>query len=176
MTDATPSSRLQTVRDMLPYRLNRLGAHAGAMVNRLCEGGHGITRREWGVVGLLREYGTLTPSALADRYELDRARTSRVVTSLVAKGLVLRDSPPGNRRQALLRLSPQGQALFERLMPQIQEINRGILGVLTESEMAQLDAFIVRLQASADRLRQSLDAELPRTQRRLGKRRADPAA
>ena len=36
-------------------------------------------------------------------------------------------------------------------MPQIQEINRGILGVLSEAEMAQLDGFIARLQESADR-------------------------
>ncbi|MFD0669184.1 MarR family winged helix-turn-helix transcriptional regulator [Ramlibacter sp. MAHUQ-53] len=171
MTEPTPSHRLQTINDLLLYRLNRLSALAGAMVVRLCEGGHGITRREWGVVGLLCEQGPMAPSALAERFQLDRARTSRMVGSLVDKGLVLREVPPGNRRQALLRATPAGEALYARLMPQVQEINRRVLAALSDAEMAQLDGFIGRLQASADALRQELDTQLPRAQRRLGQRR-----
>lgn len=170
MTDPTPSHRLQTINDLLLFRLNRLASLAGGMVVRLCEGGYGITRREWGVVGHLREQGPLAPSALAERFQLDRARTSRLVTSLVDKGLITREVLPGNRRQALLRLTPAGAALYDQVMPQVQEINRRILAALSEAEMAQLDGLIGRLQVSADQLRQALDGELPRTQRRLGQR------
>lgn len=171
MTVPTPSHRLQTIDDLLLYRISRLSRHAGGMVIRLCEGGYGISRREWGVLGHLREQGALSPSALAERFMLDRARTSRLVTSLVDKGLILREAHPTNRRQALLRLSPEGEALHAQLMPQVQEINRRILEALSTQEMAQLDGFIGRLEASADALRQQLDGELPRAQRRLGQRR-----
>ncbi len=173
MTEPSPSHRLQTIDDLLLYRLNRMAALAGGMVVRLCEGGHGITRREWGVIGQLHERGPLAPSSLAEQFQLDRARTSRLVTSLVDKGLVLREVPPGNRRQALLRLSPAGEAVYAQLMPQVQDINRRILSALSDTEMAQLDGFISRLRASADQLRQALDAQLPKAQRRLGQRRRD---
>ena len=38
----------EAANDLLMYRLNRLLAVAGSLVVRLCEGGYGITRREWG--------------------------------------------------------------------------------------------------------------------------------
>lgn len=171
MTDPTPSHRLQKIDDLLLYRLSRLSMNAGAMVIRLCEGGYGITRREWGVIGQLREQGPLAPSVLAERFLLDRARTSRLVGSLVDKGLVVREVEPGNRRSALLRLNAAGEALYDALMPQVQEINRRILQGLSSEQMAQLDGFIGQLQASVEQVRQSMDGELPKTQRRLGQRR-----
>lgn len=169
--EPTPSHRLQTINDLLLFRLSRLSAQAGTMVIRLCEGGQGISRKEWGVIGLLQEDGPLAPSALAERIRMDRARTSRLVTSLVGKGLVQREVQAANRRQALLRLSPAGQALYEDLMPRIQSINRQILSALSVEEMAQLDNFIVRLQQATDGLRDQMDHQLPKTQRRLGRRR-----
>lgn len=171
MNAPSPSQRLGSINELLLYRLGRLSAQAGAMVVRLCEGGYGITRREWGVIGHLREQGPLAPSALAVCFELDRARTSRMIGSLLEKGLIVRETLPGNRKQALVALTDAGRALFEELMPQVQDINRQVLRVLSDSEMAQLDDFIGRLHASSEALRRELDAQLPRTQRRLGQRR-----
>ena len=87
----TPSERLASVDDMLLYRLGQLTSTAGAMVVRLCDGGYGITRREWAVLAQLhgQPQGVL-PSALAERMQRDRARTSRALTALQAKGLVER--------------------------------------------------------------------------------------
>lgn len=81
----SPSQRLASIDDLLLYRLSRLSSVAGAMVVRLCEGGYGITRREWGVVAQLYENGSLPPSALAERMHRDRARTSRTLTALGKK-------------------------------------------------------------------------------------------
>ena len=53
---APPSQRLASVDDMLLYRLSHLTGAAGAMVVRLCEGGYGITRREWGVLAHLHDH------------------------------------------------------------------------------------------------------------------------
>ena len=95
-----------------------------------------------------------------------------MIGSLLEKGLIVRDTLPGNRKQAQVALTPAGHALFEELMPQVQEINRQVLKVLSDAEMAQLDDFIRRLHISSEALRQELDAQLPRTQRRLGQRRS----
>jgi DNA-binding MarR family transcriptional regulator len=169
MHEYTPSRRLAGIDDLLLYRLSRFSANAGAMVVRLCEGGYGITRREWRVLGLMQEQEELTSSALAQRAQLDRARTSRVTSSLIDKGLLVREVPQGNRREVRLRLTPAAIALRAQLMPQVQDINQRILSVLTHDEMAQLDNLIHRLHASAKQLSQSLQEALPKTQRRLGK-------
>ena len=98
-----------TLDDVLLYRLSRLLATAGSMVIRLCEGRYGITRREWRVLALLAQDEGLLSSQLAERAQLDRARTSKAITSLVAKKLLRRQVGPGDRRQAMLALTPEGR-------------------------------------------------------------------
>lgn len=158
----------EVLDDLLLYRLSRLTATAGTMVIRLCEGRYGITRREWRVLAQLAEEGAMLSSGLAERIQLDRARTSRAVTSLVAKRLVLRATGPADRRQARLELTEAGRALYEALMPQVQRINRDILAVLTPAEVSALEQSLVRLQARSAQL--AATAELPKADRRRGGR------
>ena len=166
----SPSQRLASIEDLLLYRLGRLSSVAGAMVVRLCEGGYGITRREWSVVAQLYENGSLPPSALAERMHRDRARTSRTLTALVAKRLVLRTIPAHDRRSALVSLTPEGRQIYEVLMPQIQAINSQILKALQPEEAAQFDEALERLQGRAQTLLTELSPDLPKANRRQGQR------
>jgi len=172
MSQRTPSQRLDSVDDLLLFRLGLLSAEAGAMVVRLCEGRYGITRREWRVLGLLYGHEDMPPSALAERARLDRARTSRAISTLVEKQLVTRTTTPSDRRAARLALTPQGVRLYQDLMPEVQDINRRILGVLSPDEMAHLDSYLARLHASAQALKSEIAPELPRTYRLRGRKSA----
>ena len=169
MSNITPSLRLAGLDDLLLYRLSRFNALAGAMVVRLCEGGYGITRHEWRVLGLMKEGEVLTSSALSERIQMDKARTSRLISELTRRGLLNREVPPGNRREVRLSLTPVGVKLSQDLMPQAREINRSILSVLTEEEMVSLDKLIVKLQHSAEQVSLTTQPQLPKTQRRLGR-------
>jgi DNA-binding MarR family transcriptional regulator len=165
----TPSQRLASIDDLLLYRLGRLSAVAGAMVVRLCEGGHGITRREWAVVAQLYEHGAQPPSVLAERMHRDRARTSRTLTSLIQKKLVLRTTPANDRRSAIVSLTPEGRQLYDRLMPQVQAINSQILTVLTPEEAQRFDQALACMQVRAQSLLAELNPALPRANRRRGR-------
>jgi len=164
----SPSQRLASIDDLLLYRLGRLSSTAGAMVVRLCEGGHGITRREWAVVAQLYENGSLPPSVLAERMHRDRARTSRVLTALIKKQLVLRTVTPGDRRGARVELTPAGRRLYDDLMPSIQAINGQILSALQADEVVQFDDVLARLQLRAQSLVVELSPNWPRANRRRG--------
>ena len=167
----TPSERLASVEDMLLYRLGQLSATAGAMVVRLCEGGHGITRREWAVLAQLHgQPQGLLPSALAERMRRDRARTSRALTALLGKGLIARVVLPHDRRSARVSLTPAGQALYDALMPQVQAINARILEVLDPAQKQALDLALERLRVQAQHLLDETGAELPKADRRRGSR------
>ena len=91
-------------------------------------------------------------SALAERAALDRAQTSRAVSALVQKGLVVRTPRPGNRREVLLHLTERGRALYAALLPRVAAINQELLSVLSETEVATLDALVQRLRAQAERM------------------------
>lgn len=166
----TPSRLGQpaSLDDVLLYRLSRLLATAGSMVIRLCEGSFGITRREWRVIALLAQDEGLLSSQLAQRAQLDRARTSKAVTSLVGKKLLLRQARPGDRRQATLALTESGRALYQALYPKVLEINRELLDCLPASGVADLDGSLAALQQRAEEL--VANADLPKADRRRGGR------
>jgi len=169
--DASPSERLATVDDLLLYRLGQVSAKAGALVVKLCEGGHGITRREWAVLAQLHKHPEgLLPSQLAEHMLRDRARTSRSLTALRAKGLVQRHTLPHDRRSARVALTPQGQALYAQLMPQVQAINAQLLAVLNTEEKRLLDRMLARLREAAGSLLAELAPTLPSADRRRAHR------
>ena len=150
-----PTNRLtqpKSLDDMLLYVLWQLQAAARRPVVRLCEAQFGITRREWRMLAQLADSEGMPSSALAERAALDRAQTSRAVGALVQKGLVVRTPRPGNRREVLLHLTERGRALYAALLPRVAAINQELLSVLSETEVATLDALVQRLRAQAERM------------------------
>ena len=170
-----PASRLadpQVAHDLLMYRLNRLLAVAGSLVVRLCEGGFGITRREWGLLMVLAQQPGLPPAELAQRLGLDRSRTSRAITSLLAKKLLTREAMPGDRRQAVLSLTPAGQAVHDGLFPQIKALNQELLAGLDADALQGLDHALADMQRRAEAL-VATRTDVPRTYRLRGGRHTD---
>ncbi|QSI32164.1 MarR family transcriptional regulator [Variovorax sp. RKNM96] len=149
--------------DLLLYRLSRLLSVAGSMVIRLCEGRFGITRREWRLIAVLASKGELGSSQLAEHAQLDRARTSKAVGSLVAKQLVSRVARAGDRRQVQLGLTEAGQALYDELFPLVTKINADLMGALDADDAARFDASLNLLQAKAGRMVE--EAVLPKADR-----------
>ncbi len=143
----------QTLDDMLLYVMWQLQACAGSVVVRLCEGEFGITRREWRVLAQLAAHEGVQSSELARHASLDRARTSRALTGLVAKGLVERTPREGDRREVLVHLTAQGRALHAALLPRVAQVNRELLSALDEGEVRQLVRFLERLQQQAEAMR-----------------------
>jgi DNA-binding MarR family transcriptional regulator len=150
--------------DLLLYRLSRLLAVAGSMVIKLCEGRFGITRREWRLLATLASRGELSSSQLAEHAQLDRGRTSKAVGPMVAKGLISREHPAGDRRQVLLRLTERGHGLYDELFPMVTQINAELLSALDATAVEQLDESLRVLQARAERM--TGEAVLPKADRR----------
>ena len=170
-----PASRLadpQVAHDLLMYRVNRLLAVAGSLVVRLCEGGFGITRREWGLLMVLAQQPGLPPAELAQRLGLDRSRTSRAITSLLAKRLLTREAMPGDRRQAVLSLTPEGRAVHDGLFPQVKALNQELLAGLDADALHGLDHALADMQRRAEAL-VATRTDVPRTYRLRGGRHTD---
>lgn len=140
----------KAMNDLFLYRISRLLATAGAPMVRVCESEFGITRREWRIVALLAETEGILSSDLALRAQLDRVRTSRAVTGLVAKKLVSRTPRAGDRRAVILALTAAGHALFEALFPRAAALNVAALSALDAADIVLLDKMLATLQMQAD--------------------------
>lgn len=133
-----------------------MAALAGAPVIRLCEGRYGINRREWLLLAVLARDGELSPSALAERASLDRARSSKAFSNLLTKQLVVRTALAGDRRQALVKLSVSGWSLVRELYPQVCEINNRVFAVLDAPARAAFGNALRLLTEQAARVNQDL--------------------
>lgn len=152
MSADDPLQHPQQQDDLLLYRLYRIHATAGPLVVRMCERDYGITRREWRVLSCLADVEGVQSSELAVRAMLDRARTSRAITSLADKGLLRREPKPSDRREVHVYLTDEGRRVYDEVFPRIAAIQRELLAPFTEAECEQFSALIARLQASASRL------------------------
>jgi DNA-binding MarR family transcriptional regulator len=152
------------IDDFLMYRLSRLLATGGASVIRLCEGQLGITRREWRVMASLKPSCSMLSSELAAHAHLDRARTSRAISSLVAKGLIDRQIVPSDQRKATVTLSAQGSAMYESFFPVVAELNLRMLQSLSDDVLQVLDIALNHIQTEAEKLQN--EAGQPKANRR----------
>ena len=142
----------QTLEELLLYRLSMVTTAAGRVMARICERDFSITRREWRVLAHLAVAEGVLSSHLAERVGLDRARTSRVVSSLTDKRLIARTPRPGDRREIVLHLTETGRALYAALFPRALEINDELLASFSDAEVEQLENLLGRLLAEATRM------------------------
>ena len=69
-----------------------------------------------------------------------------IISRLVADGLVTRTRSVDDRRTHLVRLSPKGQAAFERLSAAHEQWIRELLRCMTRQEMATLDELLRKVK------------------------------
>lgn len=148
--DPDPLLRPSHQADFLLYRLYRIHMAAGRAVVRLCEERHGVTRREWRILSFLAENEGVLSSELAERAMLDRARTSRTLTTLAGKGMIQRRPKPHDRREVQIYLSEEGRRVHGDLFPRIADINQALVQDLSLAQRQALDQIIGQVQAQAD--------------------------
>ncbi|MGO4394000.1 MarR family winged helix-turn-helix transcriptional regulator [Variovorax sp. M-6] len=164
------------VEDLLNYKLNRLMASSGSMVTRLCEGRYGITRREWRLICILASQDAMSPSALAQRAHLSRARISRHIADLTEKKLMSRQAVPTDKRRWEVSLTASGRSIHDELFPQSVKFNNMVLKALSPAEIRQFDAALKKLTDVADALSASVVLEEKADRRHGGSRRFSRAA
>jgi|SRR5919108_1331739 DNA-binding MarR family transcriptional regulator len=100
----------------LPKVTERFMARAGVRLDRAA----------YGVLGRLDRSGRMRLSELAEELGVDVSTASRQVYRLERDGLVRRRAHPGDRRAALLELTPEGR----RALARVHRARRAIIGEL----------------------------------------------
>ena len=80
----------------------------------------------------------LSLADLANRIHLKNAITSQTVTSLVEKGIMIRENAEGNRRKVTISLSKRGTEIAEGLAAMADVFLEKYLSPLTDAERAEL--------------------------------------
>lgn len=95
----------------------------------------------------IERHGPLTPSEVAERERVQRPTATRVLTKLVALGLVAREEHPADGRSHRVELTPRGHALVLEARRRKDEALAAALARLPAEDRATLARAATLLEA-----------------------------
>jgi DNA-binding MarR family transcriptional regulator len=104
----------------------------------------GLSQVEWRVVALVGEHAPVSLNSLAELMALDKGQTSRAVSALVARRLVLREYRREGRG-IRITLTTRGAEIYGALMASALERNRVLLHGMSDAERTQFFQVLDRL-------------------------------
>jgi DNA-binding MarR family transcriptional regulator len=107
-----------------------------------------LSQVEWRIIALVGEHAPATLNGLSDLMGLDKGQTSRGVSALVTRRLIVREYRREGRG-VQITLSARGAEIYRKLMMSALERNRLLLDGLSNAERIQLFAILDRLTAVA---------------------------
>ncbi|BDA86527.1 transcriptional regulator [Aureimonas sp. SA4125] len=108
--------------------------------------GGDLTPTQWAVLAKLGEIGECSQNLLGRYTAMDVATIKGVVQRLFERGLLTRRPDPDDRRQLLISMSPDGNALFRHHLPNASRVSEVTLAPLTAPERARLLSLLARLR------------------------------
>ncbi|MFY2824250.1 homoprotocatechuate degradation operon regulator HpaR [Ruegeria sp. MALMAid1280] len=72
----------------------------------------GVTEQQWRVLRVLDEEGPQEPTHIADRACLLLPSLTRILQKLEAKGLIVRETHPGDKRRQIVDISARGKQII----------------------------------------------------------------
>jgi DNA-binding MarR family transcriptional regulator len=129
----------------LPYRLSVLSNRISDAIAREYSERFALGVTEWRVMAVLGRWPGLTASQVAQRTAMDKVAVSRAVARLLDAGRLSRIADKGDRRRALLHLSPAGQAIHDEVVPQARAFERRLLDGIAPAEREALFRLLDRL-------------------------------
>jgi len=132
--------------DFLPYRLAVLSNKISRSIADEYEEQFQLSVSEWRVMAVLGGEPDLSAGQVADRTAMDKVAVSRAVNRLIDAGRLTRSFSPEDRRRSVLRLSDSGEKIYAQIVPIALSYERKILDQLSESEQAQLDTVLKKME------------------------------
>jgi len=100
----------------------------------------------WLVLISLKSGQRASQRELADAVGIQGATLTHHLNAMESAGLVTRRRDPDNRRMHLVELTPDGNALFLRMLQAATGFDARLRAGLTEDDVAQLEALLTRLR------------------------------
>lgn len=145
MTDTGPSLQLD---GFLPYRAARLASALSRGLAAEYESRYRISVPEWRVLVHLTQESEISVRDIKERVDMDRARVTRAVQRLDARGLVSKLVNERDRRLVRLALTPSGRELAAELSQLAMEFERRVTAALPPGMACELLTTFERIESA----------------------------
>ena len=137
-------------RVSLLYLIKQVERAVKMELDRVVSEGAGLTVAQYTALTVLERQPGMTSAALA-RSSFVRAQTmAELVTSLLDRGLIVRERDPDNRRQLRLALSDEGREVVKDLREPVAVIEDRLVDDLDEAEAEALRGSLTRCRRALD--------------------------
>jgi len=102
---------------------------------------------QWIALCVLAKMGPCAMTELAQASAVDRTSLTRTIDGLVLRDLVIRSTPPKDRRTVLVEASPEGRRLAAEVLVKIQALENQWLEVFDDDALDRLAGDLEKLLA-----------------------------
>ena len=160
--------------DSFAYLLNRAGTRSGELFSRRLLP-YGITLTMYRVLAALGERNDQRLSDLASMTSIELSTLSRLVSTMMCRGMVFRERVDGDGRTVAISLTASGRDLVDELIPLATRHEQVGLQNLAPHVVAQLKRSLVAIHDNLDALEDELPAAKRSSARAAIEARTPPA-
>lgn len=155
----TSSGNSLKLGEFLPYRLNVVTQAVSQGLERLYSSEFGISVPEWRIIAALGELGAendaawagMTARDLAQHGRMGKVMVSRAITTLAQRRIVARRANRSDRREAFVRLTAKGEAVYKAIVPRARAFQTSLEEGIAAQDLAAFDRVIAHFLAQAER-------------------------
>jgi DNA-binding MarR family transcriptional regulator len=126
-------SRIERIARLYPLMIGRMGR-----LRTLVHEGMDLTYNQYKTLLTIADRGECSLGDLGRELEVAMSSASQMVDRLVGQGLVHREQDADNRRQVIIRLTPQGAGVIAELEAGILKRYEQVMARLPEAEQEEL--------------------------------------
>jgi len=132
----------------LTYRLHVLTKRSDRGIGEMYRHRLDISLPEARVIASVGAFGPFSIMDLARHTHLDKSQASRAAEALLRQGLLARSTSEEDGRIVLIALTPDGRALYRKILPIARKWNEGLLACLSDSERQTFERLLDKVVAS----------------------------
>ena len=144
----------------MPFLLARLGVRMGTLFSRRLAA-YDLTLPMYRVLAALSERPDQKLSDLSAMTDVELSTMSRLVGTMVTRGLVSRHRQPNNERTVRINLTPRGAELADLLRNEAEHYEDVAVSTLKPAEIERLKVTLSRIYEAIDVLEDELVALMP---------------
>lgn len=134
-----------SIEDVITFRLQRLVAIGERAGQQWSERMFDLSLNEWRLLAVVKARAPARAGDIADILVMDKSQTSRVIKSLLGKGLIENTPDPQDGRAVSLKLTRKATALYKDVFEEVMRSNERILDPLSTEEVEVLQVILDKL-------------------------------
>ena len=139
-----------TLENFLPYVMNRMAENISTELSSIYRGNYNLNVAQWRIIANLAQHQTLLAQDIVKFTDMEKSMISRAVNALVDRGLVVGEQAEGDNRAKNLRLTPQGDTLYQAIVPEVLAWEKDLLSCLSKTQQSDLLSSLEKLKTKLE--------------------------